>query len=987
MIKMNKLLSLLVVVIILSGCVSSDFQKAEILVTGTLEPVISLNGTWKITMNPPESFFTNEVSSADWKDIKVPGECAMQGFAIHNNTPFVYKKTFKVPEDYAGKVVKLKFEGVYSYARVWINGVFIRDHSGGFTPWECDITDHIKPGNEAWLTVEVTDMDNEISYGSGYAKHQIGGILRNVSLLALPENFPESITIQTDLDARCTDAELKIKVESHEKEKTWISFRLYDKKGNVVNMTDKKFPLEDTSTLISIPVKKPEKWDSEHPNLYTLITTIFDKRIVTASTKIHIGFRKVEVTGNKLLVNGQQVKLRGACRHDINPLLGRMSTPEYDKMDVLLAKEANMNFIRTSHYPPSDSFLKYCDEFGIYVEDETAVCFVNTHRGGLYRSLKQSGPEFIQQQFSQVQEMVAYHRNHPSVIIWSIGNENAYNEGFKQSYDYIKSTDLTRPVIFSYPGGVPDSVKCYDIISLHYPSFNGDLEQLGINVKKFNSEKIPVLYDEWAHVACYDKPELLEDKNVRNFWGQSLDSMWTNVFESDGGLGGAIWGMIDETFMLPDTLSGYNKWWGIMEETNGVKMYEGPTVGYGEWGIIDTWRRKKPEFWNTKKAYSPIKILLDEITDFRAGLPIILPVYNRFNHTNLKEITTKWTYRKKERIVRNHNIEPFNKGEIQLFPANWVEGEYINIKFFQNDTSLIDEYNLHLGKRVAILPVCEAGNIKTMEIPGGKIRIEGNGFSALLNKNTGLLEAVVSGYDTLIQSGPWLHYRFPAINRWSVVPMTEIKNRWKPEKVTYEGNDGYLIISTKGSNDKINIHFNIEIGGNGTMIITYKINGIPEKSLVQELGLKFLTDDNFDTLRWDRKSYWNAYPSVHLGMPKGSVSLNQKNKNMYRKNLSEIWEYDNKSFYYDGLVESDNLSYIAGSMKENIYTYSLSTPEKSELTIYSAADKACRIAKNDINNFLYINGFWDYNNLNWGNYTKNQLIPAQLIDTIYIKVN
>ena len=984
---MNKLLSLIVLIPIITGCNNPYFQTAEILVAGTSEPVITLNGTWKFTMNPPENFFSNEVSSESWRDIKVPGECAMQGFAVRHNRPFVYKKSFKVPVDYAGKMVKLKFEGVYSYARVWVNGIFIRDHNGGFTPWECDITDQIKPGNEASLTVEVTDKDNEISYGSGYAKHQIGGILRSVSLLAFPENFPESVNIQTDLDASYADAELKIRVGSHEKEKTWISFRLYDRKGNLVNITDRKFQLKDTVTLISFPVKNPEKWDAEHPNLYTLITTLFDKRIVTASTKTRVGFRKVEVKGNKLLVNGQKVKLRGACRHDINPVLGRIATPEYDKMDVILAKEANMNFIRTSHYPPSESFLKYCDQYGIYVEEETAVCFVNTHRSGLYKTLKQSGPEFIPQTISQVQEMVENHKDHPSVIIWSIGNENAYNESFKQCYDYIKTVDRTRPVIFSYPGSVPDSVKCYDIISLHYPSFRGDLAQQGIKVNRFNSEKTPVLYDEWAHVACYDKPELLEDKNVRNFWGQSLDSMWTNIFESDGGIGGAIWGMIDETFMLPDTLSGYNDWWGIQEESNGVKMLEGHTVGYGEWGIIDTWRRKKPEFWNTKKAYSPIKILLTEITDFRVGHPLQIPVYNRFNHTNLREITTKWTYRKKEHVALKHNIEPGSKGKIQLFPSDWIEGENINIKFFQNDTLLIDEYNLRLGKREAILPVCVPENIKTREIQGGKIIIEGNRFSAILNKSTGLLEDVVSKNDTLIKSGPWLYYRYPAISHWSVVPMAEMKIDWKPEKCSYEEKDGYLNISTSGSYDRMKIDFNIKIGGNAVMIIAYKINSIPEKSRVQEFGLKFLTGSNFDSLKWDRKSYWNAYPSIHPGMPKGEVSLNQKNKTVYREKPSGTWEFDNKSFYYNGSGESDNLSYIAGSLKENIYTYSLSTPEKSVLTVYSAAEKACRISKKNGNNYLYINKFWDYTSLNWGNYMKNILLPVQVSDTVYLKIN
>ena len=984
---MNKLRNLLVVLTIIAGCATPDFHNEEIVVTGTLQPVVSLNGTWKLTLNPPVNFYSTEVSFSGWNDIKVPGECAMQGFAIKHNTPFVYRRSFKVPGDYSDKTIKLRFEGVYSYARVWVNGIFIRNHSGGFTPWECDITKIVSPGNDADITVEVTDIDNDISYASGYAKHQIGGILRSVSLLAFPRNFPESINIQTDLDAKYTDAELKIRVESHSTEKAWISFRLYDRKGTVIKMTDKKFPIEDTLTFISIPVKNPEKWDSEHPNLYTLVTSVFDKRVVTASTRTGIGFREVEVKGNKLLVNGQQVKLRGACRHDIHPLLGRMSTPAYDEMDVKLAKEANMNFIRTSHYPPTEAFLKFCDKYGIYVEDETAVCFVDTHRGGIYKSLKQSEPGVVPQTISQVMEMVTNHLNHPSVIIWSLGNESTYNESFKECYDLVCKADSTRPIMFSYPGSVPDSVRCYDLISLHYPSFSGDLEQYGIKVKRFSSEKMPALYDEWAHVACYNKPELLVDKNVRNFWGRSLDSMWTNVFESDGGLGGAIWGMIDETFMLPDTMSGYNKWWGIQETSNDIKMYEGPTVGYGEWGITDTWRRKKPEFWNTKKAYSPIKVYIDEITGFKPGRPLEIPVYNRFNHTNMKEIITKWTYRGKEHFAGKDNIPPFSKGKVLLLLADWTEGEYINIKFFRKDSSLVDEYNIRLGKREAFIPVCEAGNIKTEKIGGGKVKINTTGFSAILNLTTGLLEDVVSKNDTLIKSGPWLHFRYPSKSHWSVVTMTELNNSWKAEKVLYEEKDGILNITTTGSYDKLRITFNFRIDEKGTINIIYSIDGIPEKSRVQEFGLGFLTGNNFDSLKWDRKSYWNAYPETHLGRPEGEVNLYQRNNNKYRTKPSQVWEFDNKSFFYDGLAESDNLSYIAGSMKENIYSYALSTPGETRLTVFSDADKACRIERRKTYNYLFINCFWDYNSLNWGNYMKNQLLPGQVSDTVYIKVN
>lgn len=130
----------------------------------------------------------------------------------------------------------------------------------------------------------------------------------------------------------------------------------------------------------SLPVSRPLKWDAEHPNLYTLTVVLLQDRKEISRFIREVGFREVKIAGNRMLVNGQPVKLRGACRHDIHPTLGRTTTAELDSLDVLLFKEANMNFVRTSHYPPSERFLEYCDRYGVYVESETAVCFVDTYR-------------------------------------------------------------------------------------------------------------------------------------------------------------------------------------------------------------------------------------------------------------------------------------------------------------------------------------------------------------------------------------------------------------------------------------------------------------------------------------------------------------------------------------------------------------------------------------------------------------------------------
>jgi hypothetical protein len=326
----------------------------------------------------------------------------------------------------------------------------------------------------------------------------------------------------------------------------------------------------------------------------------------------------------------------------MHPTLGRMTTAALDSMDAVLFKQANMNFVRTSHYPCSEKFLEYCDRLGIYVESETAVCFVTTHRQKNYDpSDTQDKADYADRYLLQFQEMVKTFRSHPAVLFWSLGNESHYGSNFRQCRDWLLATDATRPSIFSYPGLQKDEPKIYDILSMHYPDVQGNSSQYGMLTLGFQGHGIPALFDEWAHVPCYTYATLRDDPNIREFWGVSLDKMWENSFSASGGLGGAIWGYIDETFMLPEPKAGKPTWKEFAKRED--EEYTGNCVGYGEWGIVDVWRRQKPEFWATKKAYSPVRLTACQITEFTPGERLLLPVHNRFDHTNLNEIIVGYT--------------------------------------------------------------------------------------------------------------------------------------------------------------------------------------------------------------------------------------------------------------------------------------------------------------------------------------------------------
>ena len=654
---------------------------------GVETPAVLLSGTWQFRYSP----------DSKWDKIQVPGEPAMQGYAIEHDKPFTYRKSFTVPADYAGKHTILRFDGVYSHARLFVNGTFVREHHGGFTRWDTDVTPFVRPGKKNEIRLEVTDRLDDISYASGYAHHPIGGILRDVTLFALPETCLYDFYAETHLDAAYEDAVLKIGYSSPVVGGAEVAYTLADPSGRRYPLAQSRFPLKEGGNMNELPVKNPLKWDAEHPNLYTLTVTLSKDGKEIGRFDRRIGFRDVKIEKDRMLVNGMPVKLRGACRHDIHPTLGRTTTAELDSLDVILFKRSNMNFVRTSHYPPTERFLEYCDRYGIYVESETAVCFVDTYRQKNYAPGKtQDSAGFTPRYLSQCREMVKSFRSHPSILFWSIGNESVYGTNFQQCWDWVKATDKTRPVIFSYPGSVGEKEPVYDILSMHYQDVNGNLNQWNRSTRGFQGEGIPALFDEWAHPACYTYATLQEDPNIREFWGHSIERMWSGLFDAPGGLGGAIWGYVDETFMLPEPKVG-TAFWKEFARTAKPEDYQGKCVGYGEWGIVDVWRREKPEFWATKKAYSPVRLMTTEVASFLSGQRLLLPLYNRFDHTDLDEIKIRYTYKGVEKELPAPSIAPHQKGLLVIPAEAWEEGELLSICFYTATGELLDAEQVSLG--------------------------------------------------------------------------------------------------------------------------------------------------------------------------------------------------------------------------------------------------------------------------------------------------
>lgn len=949
---------------------------------GVETPAVLLSGTWQFRYSP----------DSKWDKIQVPGEPAMQGYAIEHDKPFTYRKSFTVPADYAGKHTILRFDGVYSYARLFVNDTFVREHHGGFTRWDTDVTPFVRPGKKNEIRLEVTDRLDDISYASGYAHHPIGGILRDVTLFALPETCLYDFYAETHLDAAYEDAVLKIGYSSPVVGGAEVAYTLADPSGRRYPLAQSRFPLKEGGNMNELPVKNPLKWDAEHPNLYTLTVTLSKDGKEIGRFDRRIGFRDVKIEKDRMLVNGMPVKLRGACRHDIHPTLGRTTTAELDSLDVILFKRSNMNFVRTSHYPPTERFLEYCDRYGIYVESETAVCFVDTYRQKNYAPGKtQDSAEFTPRYLSQCREMVKSFRSHPSILFWSIGNESVYGTNFQQCWDWVKATDKTRPVIFSYPGSVGEKEPVYDILSMHYQDVNGNLNQWNRSTHGFQGEGIPALFDEWAHPACYTYATLQEDPNIREFWGHSIERMWSGLFDAPGGLGGAIWGYVDETFMLPEPKVG-TAFWKEFARTAKPEDYQGKCVGYGEWGIVDVWRREKPEFWATKKAYSPVRLMTTEVASFLSGQRLLLPLYNCFDHADLDEIKIRYTYKGVEKELPAPSIAPHQKGLLVIPAEAWEEGELLSICFYTATGELLDAEQVSLGSdyhvRLADSEASPVNGVLLVEETAGMMTIKGDGFEIPFSKETGLICNATSKGQVIIEKGPFLHldinlnHLTGAEVRKSARKFLTSDSDWKKQSLTYTRKEGAVEVALSGFYQDVQTDILIRISPAGEMNVSYVVAGQPNGYL-RETGLSFYLPERLDYLQWERKGMWSCYPEGAFAGNTGETSLYNPKQVRYGENPAQPWLADTHNYYYwaDAGTNCDRpLTQMAKGMKENIYRYTLSaTGGGAGLTVCSSdASLACRTSKRgDGQLMLYINNRWDYPEIAWGNYCKTlEVVPC-----------
>lgn len=695
--------------------------------TGNLDiSRISLNGAdWKLNLSPSEDFHNPATDFSSWQDTVVPLQIDA------GEDEYAYTRILHIPAEWKQNRIFLRFDGANCYARVFVDGVYICDHYGGFVSWDCDITEFVTPGCEHRLVVGITDKPMEVN------PFHRGGLIRDVTLYVLPETYFVRLQADTFFDTNYVDATLTISAMIAGGNGT-LALTLTSPSGEEMPL-DPLIGEPECDLVGHYAIPNPMKWDSERPHLYTLTASVIVDSVCLEVVTKKIGFRQIERRGNEVFVNGDLLKLRGINRHDIHPITGRSLTRELVEEDILLFKKANINFIRTSHYPPRPDFLDLCDQYGIYVEDEIAVSFLGY---GAWHT--ESDPAYTACFMGQFAEMIERDRSHPSVIIWSLANESYWGENPAKMNAYAHEEDPSRLTIFSYPLTQMEDDDPIDIWSVHYDKWDKDLADLTDAHRRSYREPAPwpVLHDESTHIPCYDRYEQQRDPGVRDFWGETIYRFWDRLWETKGALGCAIWAGIDD-----------------------VRVKDHGSFSRS-WGIIDGWRRMKPEYWHTRKGFSPV-YLLDEPR--AQGNCTVQSIRNRFNHTNLSEIRIGWKLGDISGEIQGPDVPPRGEG-LLIIPSRYISGETLELTFIDPFGFQVDEASYSLNVPEPRLPRL-AGEEPFMEREGDSLRIIGRNFSLTFSTQTGL---ITKGYDRntlVLTGGPTLNLTGLALGPWQLENM------------------------------------------------------------------------------------------------------------------------------------------------------------------------------------------------------------------------
>lgn len=813
---------------------------APLFVEGVRQSVISLNGNWLFTNKVGDLLDGVKNPDFNWYPISVPSEWYMEAFQVEASKWAGYYKEFTLPTDWKNQKTLIRFGAVESECRIYLNGKYVGEHIGSMTQFEKDITPFITSGkNQLIVYIRSESLASNISKISHYAKHQVGGILRGVELIAVPQTHINDLYCDAQLTDDLNKGTLNIQISlsgKQQNQKVEVIVKERGIEGLPMSIKEVHKQTVKLKQLDPITINTPRLWHAETPFLYTVEVSLFENDKRTEVIKRDIGFRKIEIKGNALHVNNHPVKLRGVSRHDISAYDGRAIKDTASlRLDIEQLRNANCNYIRTSHYPPDSYMLDLCDRYGIFVEDEAPVCW----------EAGKDTYDRINQIFYCFKSMVVRDRTHPCILLWSLGNESEWKPKFYNSLLLAKELTPNIPVKFSHPE-THGIIKATDIGAKHYPGWKG--------LMAFENYFRPIIFGEALHLNSYNTSENITDPGLRDMWGDYLKYFVDFTQESPSITGLGIWGCIDEMF--------YPK--------------ENKPCGYGPWGVVDGFRREKPEFWHMKMSYSPIIVTSKhfQISDNET----FVSLENRYNVQNADQIDIIWKDGDLQGTVQTC-IRPGTQGTLRI--PHVVKGEVLTLTMRDRRGFDISVWKIPRAySPFYIMPELAKGEVKVISSNSSHL-VTSKRIQYDFCRKTGTLISIKKNGKQII-TGPMNMYAIPHLKENEVIDYIpqertggEIRFTsdpladWTFESESIKQTDRGVSITVRGKYGENPAEITYSIDNNDRLRIDYILNIFKIGNGIRQIGIGFHLPKDYNTLGWKRKSLWSAYPDDHIGRPEG----------------------------------------------------------------------------------------------------------------------
>ena len=950
-----------------------------------------LNGQWKFKfLSEKNTELENEFrkihfDDSKWDNINVPSNWEMQGFETPHyffpaKTYGLYRRTFTIADNWHDRYTQLVFEGVSFGFECWVNGKKAGQFESAYQPFSVDITGLIKPDSINTLAVRVYKDHPAAKFDCNDA-WALSGIYRDVYLKSLSDVFIDDWTINTFLNedkpakliAEISTGYFRKRPEKTKKLNLVLS--LADSTGRQLQTHNKPVIWKNPEfmpqkTNFELNIHNPVLWNAENPYLYKLTLQLYENDSLIHEVRQNTGIREVTIEDGIFKINGQAVKLRGVCRHEIHPEVGRALRENHWQEDMKMMKQANINCVRTSHYPPHPRFLELCDQYGFYVDCEVPFGF---------------GDELLDNPFhladllARAEKTVSRDKNHPSVVIWSIGNENPVVESVVKTAKYVKMLDTTRPILFpnnnfghhrfDKNSGLPDFT---DIHAQHYPS-----AKYLSNIAPDSTITIPCIFTEINHSLDV----------AYGGWQQK----WEIIEKYDKLAGAMIWLWADQGIYRPVTgktvYNSYADIHGIRGKDTAIsadRWLNQDTVidshgQYGTDGIIYADRIPQVDYFETAKVYSPVKVIENEINVSPGTQNITITIENRYDFTNLNEIFSSWKLLENQKIIDKGDffpeLLPHNQSTFIIeanIPKNMEDHDYRLVLTFRDKNDIeVNSHVVHLyskqGKTDFIQLFGQKTDFEAFQTQKG-INISRDTIFTLGKRDDFELKVDKNGTFSLKdkKSGAVIIERGPVIKAGRQVTMAEQRmygrqehGYWLPyylhnpeiRSLSYSGHDEeiflegeYVFSGTTDKSQKIELSLLLAVHNGGYIDLSYTIRPLNCKGYFTELGLAFkLSDESTDAV-WLGDGPYPAYPYKNACAERG----------IYHLTTDDLYFNGNRQKVDLGLFLSSRETGLGFACNEqdisfektndgvyianNLLVASLGTKFKMPLTTYKAAE-------------------------------------------------